>query len=123
MNSVWARGPRTRAGDVRNWTRRRRAAVAISSALTGVLLACAATATAAPVLGTPDPVAPGVPGHGRAWELVTSGAVTPARIIAGAGHQNPVYALSSSGDRLAYETVNSSSDASYGVIFAAAVAE
>jgi hypothetical protein len=112
-----------RAGDARNWARGRRATAAISSALTGVLLACAATATAAPVPGTPDPVAPGVPGYGRAWELVTPSGVTPARLIAGAGFANPAYALSPSGDRLAYETVNASSDASYGVIFATAMAE
>gem|GEM_PF-1706941 len=115
-----------RAGDARNWTRGRQAAIAASSALAGALIvfsAIAAAAIAAPVLGTPDPVAPGVPGNGRAWELVTPSNVTPARLIAGAGFQNPVLALSPSGDRLAYETVATSSDASYGGIFAVSMAE
>ena len=57
----------------------------------------APTAGAAPEPGTPVPVAPGVPGQGRAWELVT-----------GEDPMAPVYdvrAISADGNRLVYRTL------------------
>ncbi len=95
--------------------RGRCAPIAIAFVLTGLLLAAPAAA-APPILGTPDPVAPGVPGYGRAWELVTPPAITPARIYAGFGG-NPIRKISPSGDRLAYESINALEGASYGGVF------
>jgi hypothetical protein len=98
-------------------------AVATCAALTTTLLAFSAgVAVATPVLGTPDPVAAGVPGHGRAWELVTPPDVTPERIYARLG-RSPFVAVSTSGDRVAYETDNASPEAVFGGIFEAAMAE
>jgi hypothetical protein len=93
-------------------------AVAASSALAGALLAFAATAVAAPVPGTPDPVAPGVPGYGRAWELVTPPDVTPARAI---GYPL-ILGISPSGDRLLYNVSSALQDATYGSIFSVVLA-
>ncbi len=125
MNRVWARRPRTRADDARNWTRGHQAAIAASSAFAGALIvfsAIAGAAVAAPALGTPDPVAPGVPGYGRAWELVTPPDVTPARVGDPSGGQ-PLIAVSATGDRVAYRTVSAAPDASYGALFAFNMAE
>jgi hypothetical protein len=97
------------------------AAVA-SSAFALALFAVFAASAAAVVPGTPDPVAPGVPGHGRAWELVTPPDVTPERLFAGIGRL-PLVAVSTAGDRVVYETDNASPGASYGGIFATALAE
>lgn len=123
MNSVWARRPRVRALDVQNLKRGRRLAVALSSALAGALLTFSTASVAAPVPGTPDPVAAGVPGYGRAWELVTPPDVTPERVFAGIGEENPVMAVSTTGDRVAYETVSTSPDGTYGGLFVVNMAE
>jgi len=110
-----------RAGDARSGARGCRLATAASALLTGALLALPALAAAAPVPGTPDPVAAGVPGYGRAWELVTPPDVTPERLFAGIG-RSPFVAVSTSGDRVAYETDNASPEAVFGGIFEAALA-
>jgi hypothetical protein len=111
-----------RARDARSRTRGRHLATAASTLFTGALLALPAAAAATPAPGIPDPVAPGVPGHGRAWELVTPPNVTPERIYGGIG-RSPFVAVSTSGDRVAYETVNASPQASFGGVFEAALAE
>jgi hypothetical protein len=99
-------------------------AAAASALFAGALLALSAAAAVAatPVPGTPDPVAAGVPGYGRAWELVTPPDVTPERIYGGIG-RSPFVAVSTAGDRVAYETNNASPEASFGGIFEAALAE
>ena len=67
-------------------------------------LASAPSAPAAPEPGTPLAVAPGVPGHGRAWELVTS----PDPV---SGFLFELRAISTNGNRLAYATVGQLPDA------------
>jgi hypothetical protein len=110
-----------RARDARSRTRGRLVA-ALTLTLVGALLALSATALGAPVPGTPDPVAAGVPGYGRAWELVTPPDVTPARVAAALGGP-PLIAVSTTGDRVAYRTVSAMPDASYGALFAFSMAE
>jgi hypothetical protein len=90
---------------------------AVSALFAGALLAFSAVAVAAPVPGTPDPVAAGVPGYGRAWELVTPPDVSPARIV---GY--PVLrGISPSGDRLVYNVSAALADTSFGAIFSSNV--
>jgi hypothetical protein len=108
-----------RARDARNWTRGLGVGGAISGALTAAVLAFSAAAVAAPVPGTPDPVAAGVPGYGRAWELVTPPDVSPARII---GYPL-IRGISPSGDRLIYNVAAALQDTSYGGIFTSNLAQ
>jgi hypothetical protein len=122
VNPVLPRRPRPRARNARNRTRGLRASVLVSSAIAAALLASSAAVVAAPVPGTPDSVEPGVPGYGRAWELVTAPGVTPARIYGGIG-SNPLLAVSTTGDRISYETVNASPESSYGALFVVNLAE
>jgi hypothetical protein len=67
-------------------------------AIVAAALSLSPTAAAAPAPGTPIAVAPGVPGHGRAWELITSPDVVSAQLLT-------ARALSASGDRLFYVTI------------------
>jgi hypothetical protein len=68
------------------------------AALAVIAAALPAPAVAAePEPGTPITVAPGVPGHGRAWELVTSPEVVSAQLVNSR-------ALSVTGDRFFYMT-------------------
>ncbi len=81
-----------------------------------VASAFAAPANAALPPATLDPVAPGVPAHGRAWELVTPPAVTPAR-VSGFNlfiHTSALIAMSDAGDRVAYLTAGSPPDVTFG---------
>ena len=110
-----------RARDARDRTHRRGAVTAAWALLAAAFLAFSATAAAA-IPGTPDPVAAGVPGYGRAWELVTPADVTPARVSEGLGG-SPLIAISTTGDRLAYRTVSVAPEASYGALFATSMAE
>lgn len=84
-----------RGGFRRRLAGRRVAALASLAALAALVPAPAATAALSP--GTPEAVAPGVPGQGRAWELMT-----PADPIQ--GHLSSLVAVAPSGDRLAYST-------------------
>ena len=60
-----------------------------------------------------DPVAPGVPGDGRAWELVTPGEVVPARPVAGY-RADAVAGISRNGDRIVYRSAGTLPDAPFG---------
>jgi hypothetical protein len=92
----------------------RRASASIASAIV-VLFLCSSVSAAAPVV-TLDPVEPGVPGHGRAWELVTPPDVVPGQV-------SPSTALSRSGNRVVYFTVGTLPGAPYGVIVTHNMAE
>jgi hypothetical protein len=81
------------------WVRTLPAALAIAALLT--LSGLAAAADAAPAPTVLDPVAPGVPGSGRAWELVSPGEVGSAHVGAGGFIIKPGR-ISRSGDRIAY---------------------
>jgi hypothetical protein len=96
--------------------RRRRTAASGAAAI--ALFAFAMTVPAAGAAGV-DPVAPGVPGHGRAWELVTPGEVVPAQID---GYFYPVV-LSRSGDRVAYRTLGALPGTAFGAYVNSNIAE
>lgn len=95
---------------------RPRRALRSASALAALALALLAAHGAAPgavpaaTPVTPLSVAPGVPGHGRAWELVSSGEPVSAPLFF-------AYGLSTSGDRLLYSTVGPLPDATEGEPF------
>jgi hypothetical protein len=78
-----------------------------------VLAGPAAATAAPPVPATPDPVAAGVPGHGRAWELVTPPDPVAARLV-GIFNFTPLVAISAAGDQVAYRTVSSLPEAPFG---------
>lgn len=82
-------------------------------ALALALLGAPSAAGAAQQEAVLDPVAPGVPGGGRAWELVTPGEVFPGQLNLPFGG-SPLLAVSASGDRVAYRVVGSLGDAPYG---------
>ena len=84
------------------------AAVAILFAITAPV----AVAAAPTIL---DPVAPGVPGDGRAWELVTPGEVVPARPVKfGRMEEEALPGISRSGDRLVYRSAGTLPDSPFG---------
>jgi hypothetical protein len=93
--------------------------LAIATALAVLSVsALASTAVAAPSPAIPDPVAPGVPGNGRAWELVTPGEVIGARVSAVSAIGLPLLVgVSDSGGRVVYRTLANQSDASFGGLF------
>lgn len=77
----------------------------VGVAIVAVLLAARPAATQAePIPGTPLAVAPGVPGQGRAWELVTS--PDPVSAVFWAAH-----AISPDGGRVVYSTIGLLPDA------------
>jgi len=100
-------------------------AVAGLGAVLAVLLLFAAPSASATAL---DPVAAGVPGNGRAWELVTPPEPVSARLMAGYlealhGPEGIVMAISPSGDRVAYRTAGVLPDANFGTFIGEAIAE
>jgi hypothetical protein len=83
----------------------------IAAAVVAFLAIVAPAAAVAPA--TLDPVAPGVPGGGRAWELVTPGEVVAARPVSGF-NINPIAGVSVSGDRVIYRSAATLPDATFG---------
>jgi hypothetical protein len=99
-----------------------RAVAAIGCAVAAWPTFAAAPASAATV----DPVAAGVPGSGRAWELVTSAEPVAARLALGEHGGGPGHlalGISTSGDRIAYKTTGALPDASFGAIVDTNLAE
>ena len=83
------------------------AAIAVFAITAPTALAVAPTAL--------DPVAPGVPGDGSAWELVTPGEVVPARpVIFGRMTEEALPGISQSGDRVVYRSAGTLPDAPFG---------
>jgi hypothetical protein len=103
------------AVNVKTASSSRRAAAAFAAAVAACLLLCA-TVRAAPVPTPLDPVAPGVPGNGRAWELVTPGEVAPVRI-------NGLEATSPGGDRVAYTASGAFTSSAFGTLDTYNIAE
>jgi len=105
--------------------RGRRGVTSVAAATLATLaFAVPVTSAAPPPTGTPDPVAPGVPAHGRAWELVTPAEVVSGRIAVPAGLSFRIlFGLSRSGDRAVYRAVGSMPGASYGAFSTANLAE
>ena len=109
----------------------------LSAAMRWGVLAIAGIAAGCCLLGSPlvsaagaatvDPVAAGVPGNGRAWELVTPEEPTSDRLDLGwfAAYINRslVRAISTDGDRLVYRTGGSPEDASAGASITESIAE
>lgn len=95
-----------RDGDARKHRRRagrRRAAAVFALALAAVLPVVPAGAAVEP--GTPLAVSPGVPAHGRAWELITPEDPVPAAVL---------WFYELTGDRAAYATIGPLPDAPSG---------
>jgi hypothetical protein len=95
------------------------AAVACVAAAATLLGAAPASAT------TLDPVAAGVPGNGRAWELVTPAEPVSARLTPAIWGitEEPLLGISPSGDRIAYKAAGALPDASFGSIISFNLAE
>ncbi len=98
-------------GDLGRDFRRRRRRFAIVAA-TVIVAVLAPAADAAPVPGTPLPVAPGVPDQGRAWELVTS----PEPVSAMLWY---LFGISANGERVSYSTIGQLPDSPVGEPIAA----
>jgi hypothetical protein len=77
------------------------------AAAVALLLVLAAPAAA---LAATDPVAPGIPGNGRAWELVTPEDVVPGRVAG-------ITAIARSGDRIVYRSAGTMPGAATGPLF------
>lgn len=95
MSLVGARQPRLGEGSC-SGRARRPGWIAVAAAVASLFVAAAAVA--APLPGTPITVAPGVPGHGRAWELVSPSDPVSAPIY-------DVKFVSPAGDRVIFTAV------------------
>jgi hypothetical protein len=83
-------------------------AVALALAICAGLPPSAVAAPPTPEPGVPVPVAPGVPGHGRAWELTTPPDPIAATV-------NNLAGIAPSGDGVVYGTVGPPPDSQHGV--------
>lgn len=111
--------PRLGESAARDAVGRVRARIRLASvtAIAVVAIAVPAAAMAAtPEPGTPVAVAPGVPGHGRAWELVTPADTTTTTVFF-------VKGASASGDRIVFVTTGTLPGASNGAGVANNLAE
>ena len=89
--------------DAARASRHRRSLSVVTTAIALFLFVAPAAIAVPPAPGIPDPVSPGVPGHGRAWELVTPADVVAGRPV-GPFELTPIRTMSPSGDWLSYRT-------------------
>jgi len=97
VDRVGARRPWLGERDAAAPARSGRQSIWVAAATVLLALLAPAAAVAAPLPGTPLTVAPGVPGHGRAWELVSPPDFFSASLLG-------VNAVAPTGDRLVYRS-------------------